>query len=152
MKGNLPQLIKEVRHDLSDWPWHFTRWDRQPFEALKQIIASKHILGSQDKFCAEKAVCLIEMPLTEAYRQSQLLDEHSYNRFSDYGIGFKKSLIAAKGGLPVIYQPNRCSSSLIHRCVGDTASWTFRRALTSLGNVNGVSQVTSCSFPTRTKS
>ena len=134
MKGNLPQLIKEVRHDLSDWLWHFTRWDRQPFEALKQIIASKHILGSQDKFCAEKAVCLIEMP------------------FSDYGIGFKKSLIAVKGGLPVIYQPNRCSSSLIHRCVGDTASWTFRRALTSLGNVNGVSQVTSCSFPTRTKS
>ena len=106
MRSSLPKLIKEVRHDLSDWVWHFTRRDGQPFETLKRIIESNHILGGQDKFCAEKAVCLTEMPLTEAYRQSKLLDENAYRRFSDYGIGFKKDWIASKGGLPVIYQPN----------------------------------------------
>jgi len=106
VRSSLPKLIKEVRHDLSDWVWHFTRRDGQPFETLKRIIESNHILGGQDKFCAEKAVCLTEMPLTEAYRQSKLLDENAYRRFSDYGIGFKKDWIASKGGLPVIYQPN----------------------------------------------
>lgn len=106
MKSKLPNLIKELRHDLSDWVWHFTRRDGRPFDTLKQIVASNCVLGSQDKFCTEKAVCLTEMPLTEAYRQSKLLDENAYNRFSDYGIGFKKDWIAGKGGLPVIYQPN----------------------------------------------
>ena len=106
MKSKLPNLIKEIRHDLSDWVWHFTRRDGQPFETLKKIVASNSIRGSQDKFCTEKAVCLTEMPLTEAYRQSKLLDDNSYKRFSDYGIGFKKGWIAERGGLPVVYQPN----------------------------------------------
>jgi hypothetical protein len=106
MKSNLPKLIKETRHDLSDWLWHFTRRDGQPFKVLKEIVQSNHIRGSQDKYCTQTAVCLTEMPLTEAYRQSGLLDEYSYSRFSDYGIGFKKNWIAKRGGLPVIYQPN----------------------------------------------
>lgn len=112
VKSNLPHLIKEVRHDLSDWLWHFTRRDGDPFKVLKQIVASTFVRGSQDRYCPEKAVCLTEMPLTEACRQSRLLDEHSYDRFSDYGIGFRKSWIASRGGLPVIYQPNNMLSAL----------------------------------------
>jgi hypothetical protein len=104
---DLPPLIKAVRHDLSDWLWHFTRRDRQPFETLKQIVAGTYVRAGKDRYCAESAVCLTEMPLSEAIRQSKVLDEYAYNRFSDYGIGFKKNWIAAKGGLPVIYQSNQ---------------------------------------------
>jgi len=114
MMSNLPRRITEVRHDLSDWLWHFTRRDNQPFETLKQIVSMRHIRGSQDRFCEHTAVCLTEMPITEAIRQSAILDESSYNRFSDYGIGFRKRWIASKGGLPVVYQPNDLRSELGH--------------------------------------
>lgn len=40
-----------------------------------------------------------------AYRQFKVLDDNPCNRFSDYGIGFKKDWIGGKGGLPVINQP-----------------------------------------------
>ncbi len=112
MKSKLPQLISEVRHDLSDWLWHFTRRDQHPLETLKKIVAEGRILGSKDKFCEQTAVCLTEMPITEAIRQSPLLGEQMYNRFSDYGVGFRKAWIAARGGLPVVYQPNNMRSEL----------------------------------------
>lgn len=112
MRSKLPQLIKLVRHDLSDWLWHFTKRDGQPFESLKQIIAGLHVRGGTDKYCNQVAVCLTEIPITEAIRQSRLLHEQSYNRFSDYGIGFQKTWIAGKGGLPVIYQPDSLFSEM----------------------------------------
>lgn len=112
MKSKLPQLIKEVRHDLSDWVWHFTRRDGKPFETLKEIVDQGYILGSKDRFCDQTAVCLTEMPITEAIRQSALLGQQMYNRFSDYGIGFRKPWIASNGGLPVIYQPGKLRTEL----------------------------------------
>lgn len=52
------------------------------------------------------------MPLTEAIAQSKLLDQEAYNRLSDYGIGFRKSWVFARGGLPVIYQPEPMRAAL----------------------------------------
>ena len=112
MSKRLPAEIERVRLDLSDWLWHFTRRDRDPLAALKSILESGHIRGGADRYCAYTAVCFTEMPLTEAIRQSATLEEHSYQRFSDYGIGFRKDWIFSKGGLPVIYQPERMRDRL----------------------------------------
>jgi hypothetical protein len=112
MTSKMPMLIRDVRHDLSDWLWHFTRRDQHPFETLKTIVTEERILGSKDKFCEQTAVCLTEMPITEAIRQSLRLGEQMYNRFSDYGVGFRRAWIATIGGLPVIYQPNAMRSDL----------------------------------------
>ena len=50
-------------------------------------------------------MCLTETPLTESIRQSGSLEKRNYTRLSDYGIGFRKEWVFARGGLPVIYQP-----------------------------------------------
>lgn len=105
MSNKLPGEVEKVRLDLSDRLWHFTRRDCDPLETLDTILTSGFIKGSSDSFCDEKIVCFTEMPLTEAIRQSPTLDQYSYARLSDYGVGFRKAWVFDRGGLPVIYQP-----------------------------------------------
>ena len=112
MGSDIPNIVKHKRLDLSDWVWHFTRRDNKPFEALKAIVDSGYIKGGTDSFCKDTAICFTEMPLTEAIRQSPALDQQSYARMSDYGIGFHKKWVFARGGLPVIYQPNEFRDKL----------------------------------------
>jgi hypothetical protein len=118
MRRDLPKQLANVRHDVSDFLWHFTRRNNNSFATLKRIIEERTIRGSTDKYCDAIAVCFTEMPLTEAIRQSKVLDEFAYERFSDYGLGFRKEWIASKGGLPVVYQPDRLRFEL-----AETSQW-----------------------------
>ncbi|MCA9049584.1 MAG: hypothetical protein KDA89_12695, partial [Planctomycetaceae bacterium] len=90
---------------LSDYVWHFTRRDKDPVGTLRAIIETGKVIGGQDKYCPHRSACFTEVPLPEIIRQSPVLDEFSYTRLSDYGIGFKKQWIFDKGGRPVIYCP-----------------------------------------------
>ena len=108
--SKIPNEVKLVRKDLSDWVWHFTR--RKPksnepveLEALIESLKTGFIKGGCDFECTETSVCLTDMPLIEAIRQSPKLKEASYARFSDYGVGFNKKWLFGQGGLPVIYHP-----------------------------------------------
>lgn len=105
MKSSLPGHLMKVRHDLSEWLWHFCRRDGDPLATLQAILASRYIKGGIDPYCQERAVCLTETPLAEASCQSLVLQQRGYDRISEYGVGFKKSWVFAQGGLPVIYQP-----------------------------------------------
>jgi hypothetical protein len=105
MSKQLPRELEQVRRDLSGWLWHFCRRDDDPFATLRAILDSGHVRGGTDRYCLETAVCLTETPLVESARQSALLESRGYGRLSDYGIGFRKEWVFAKGGLPVIYQP-----------------------------------------------
>ena len=108
--SKIPNNVKSVRKDLSDWVWHFTRRNpklNEPVEldALIEILRTGFINGGCDSECTETSVCLTDMPLIEAIRQSPKLKEASYARFSDYGVGFRKKWLFGQGGLPVIYHP-----------------------------------------------
>ncbi len=102
MANKLPENLKCVRQDLSDWVWHFTRRDRNPKQTLETILKSKQLLGGTN-YCGVPAVCFTEMPLIDSVRQSETLDKYSFGRMSNYGIGFKKEWIFSRGGRPVIY-------------------------------------------------
>jgi hypothetical protein len=94
------------RLDLSDWLWHFTR-EKDAKVNMRSIIESGCLRGGTDRYCPIKSVCLTEMPITEAIRQQEYLRSQNFSRLSNFGIGFKKSLVFKNGGLPVIYQPEK---------------------------------------------
>jgi hypothetical protein len=105
MRSQIPQIVKEVRPDLSDWVWHLTRRDKGPKETLFAILKAMQLKGSKDAYSGEVAISFSETPLSFLMKQSKALEKTGYNRLSDFGVGFRKSWLFGKGGLPVIYQP-----------------------------------------------
>lgn len=108
----MPERLKRVRKDLSEWLFHFCARRGEPLETLKLILKGKYVKGSTDKYCKQKCVCLTEIPLPECARQLNVFDEERYGRFSPFGLAFRKNWIFDRGGLPVIYQPRRFREKL----------------------------------------
>lgn len=112
MKSHVPSNVTKVRLDLSDWLWHFTRDEPQALDTLLRILDDGHVLAGTDRYCLIPCVCLTETPLAESVRQRDVLAKANYKRLSGYGIGFRKSWVFARGGLPVIYQPANLRTAL----------------------------------------
>jgi len=87
--------VKTVRTDLSDWVWHFVNRGENAFDTLDEILRGRRLFGSHDRYSDTTVICF-----TEA-----LLEQQGYARLSDYGVGFRKTWLFERGGLPVIYQP-----------------------------------------------
>ncbi|MDF1659627.1 MAG: hypothetical protein P1U58_18560 [Verrucomicrobiales bacterium] len=105
MKSPIPDRLKKSRNDLSDYLWHFCREDKQTKTTLLSILDQKVIRAAKDPGSGEKVVCFTEAPLEEMRRQAPQLRKAMYNRFSLFGIGFRRDFVFKNGGLPVVYQP-----------------------------------------------
>lgn len=112
MKSPIPELVKRERQDLSSYLWHLCRQDNNPSAALSSILRQKSINASRDRDTQENVVCFTEAPLEQIRQQSKSLRQARFPRFSLTGIGFKKTYVFAKGGLPAIYQPRKFLSIL----------------------------------------
>jgi hypothetical protein len=105
MKSPIPEKVARVRKDITSYLFHFVNRDGSPADTLRAILADKFIRGGVYSPSASKTICLTEAPLADVVRADGILDSHSYQRLSLWGIGFKKAFIFKAGGLPVIYQP-----------------------------------------------
>jgi hypothetical protein len=112
MRSEIPKLVAAQRTDLSDWLWHFTRRDRSPLDTLLNILQTREVRGSTDRFSARPFVCFSEAPLAQLLLQSPVLEAQGYHRLSEHGVGVRKKWFYGKGGLPVIYEPDRMVSAL----------------------------------------
>jgi hypothetical protein len=100
-----------VRPDFSEYVVHFTK-EKEPIheskderiqeikkktakERLFSILNDKQIMATQMPWTNKRAVCFTECTWGSLF-------EHS-NRYSRYGIGFKKSYLFSRGGAPAIY-------------------------------------------------
>jgi hypothetical protein len=108
----IPDAVKTVRKDLTQWLWHLVRRDKQPKDTIRSIITEHLIRGSKDHLTQETVISFSEMPLRELVNQDRVLSLNKYARLSLYGIGLRKRWVFDQGGLPVVYQPNRGIDSL----------------------------------------
>jgi hypothetical protein len=102
-KSPIPAQVKLVRCDLSDYLWHFCRDDQNPCDALSNILSMQLIRASVDRDTSLNKVSFTEAPLEQIRLQAPALRKERFPRFSLYGIGFSKTAIFRRGGLPVIY-------------------------------------------------
>ncbi len=105
MKSSIPEKVARVRTDISSYLFHFVNRGNTPADRLRAILKCGYIRGGLYPPATKKSVCFTEAPLADVVRQDGILDSHSYQRLSLWGIGFKKKFIFDAGGLPVIYQP-----------------------------------------------
>lgn len=105
MKSPIPEKVAKVRTDITSYLFHFVNRDAVPADTLRAILKCGYIRGGIYPPAETKTVCFTEAPLADVVREDGILDSHSYQRLSLWGIGFKKKFIFESGGLPVIYQP-----------------------------------------------
>lgn len=103
MRSPIPGLVKKERQDLTDYLWHFTRYDREPEAALFSILEEKTIRASNDRDTGGDLTRFTEAPLEQVRPQAPALRATRFPRFSLYGVGFSKKDVFRAGGLPVIY-------------------------------------------------
>jgi hypothetical protein len=101
---SIPGKLEGVRRDISKYLWHFVGRAKSE-QSFESILSSRTIKGSVDRDTGSTVICFSETPLSEHIRQDKTLHDSAYARLSLYGFGFEKSLLYAKGCLPVIYQP-----------------------------------------------
>lgn len=106
-REKIPDAVKTVRKDLTQWLWHLVRRDRAPKDTIRSIVTQRLICGSMDHLSKETVISFSEAPLHELVNQDRVLNNNQYARLSLYGIGFRKKWVFDHGGLPVVYQPNR---------------------------------------------
>ena len=112
MKSQVPQEVKRVRQDISDFVWHFTRRDNTDHTHIRSIIEEQGIRPSLDKATDSSVISFTDAPLREFIGQNEALFKHDYKRLSLYGVGVKKEWLYEQGGLPVIYQPRKLLKEL----------------------------------------
>jgi len=96
-----------AREDISDKLVHFTKGDtfNDAFGNLRSIVNEHRLIGGSGYIKGEyNCVCFSEAPLSSL--EHGLLNSSAYSRYSPFGIVFDKKWVFAKGGRPVIYQPD----------------------------------------------
>jgi hypothetical protein len=85
------------RPDQSDYVAHFTKANekRTAMDALIQILSDRTLIASRLPWTNKAAVCFSECPWSSLLGHSE--------RYSPYGIGFRKPRVFAAGGGPVYY-------------------------------------------------
>ena len=111
-RNRIPEGVRTVRSDLTNWLWHFVRRDDHEIETIRSIIESKTLECHTDYLTKEKVICFTEAPLAEHIRQNAILTDNDYTRMSLFGVGFRRPWLYQKGALPVIYEPNSLLESL----------------------------------------
>lgn len=122
----LKDRISLVRRDLGHLLFHFTREStgpvvieregskqtlgKGPEAVLQKIITEQRLIGSSRMIEGNhKCVCFTEAPITEMAALFSLVkiaeSASHHTRYRPYGIAVKKEWLFARGGRPVIYQP-----------------------------------------------
>lgn len=131
-----------IREDLSHNLVHLVKGDSpiEALEAIDKILADKALIGSGgDIKGGWQCVCFTETPLAHLAQALSLRDVHNI-RYYPAGIMVAKEWLFAKGGRPVIYQPDAEYSllpeelqyrhvryELDHAKAERTVDWTWER-------------------------
>lgn len=97
-----------IRGDLSNCLAHLTRGATQAeaSQGFLSILRSKQLLGSsKDIRGGYKCVCFSEAPISVLAQALSLPPAHGM-RYAPFGVMIRKEWLFAKGGRPVIYQPD----------------------------------------------
>ena len=92
--------IRELREDISEYLFHFTKGD-YAFETLQKILDE----GKLRSYNEEKCICFTETPITMLSGFFKYV-ERAYSTptiIAPYGIGIKKDVLFQKKARPVIY-------------------------------------------------
>lgn len=95
------------RPDISDKVIHFTRGATAAaaLESLLTIVVEGRLLGGNGMIRGGyNCVCFTEAPLPAL--ATGLVNSGSFSRYSPFGLMFEKAWLHARGGRPVIYQPD----------------------------------------------
>lgn len=100
------KTIMSARPDLSNKLIHFTRGETYDgaFARLRAIMADCRLIGGIRMIRGGyTCVCFTEAPLPALARG--FVNTTLFSRYSPFGIMFDKTWVYARGGRPVIYQP-----------------------------------------------
>ena len=92
--------IRELREDISEYLFHFTKGD-YALETLHKILDE----GKLRSFNEDKYICFTEAPITMLCGFFKYV-ERTYSAptiIAPYGVGIKKDVLFQKGARPVIY-------------------------------------------------
>lgn len=92
--------IRELREDISEYLFHFTKGE-DAFETLQKILDE----GKLRSFNEDRYICFTEAPITMLNGFFNFV-ERNYSTptiIAPYGIGIKKDILFRKGARPVIY-------------------------------------------------
>ena len=92
--------IRELREDISEYLFHFTKGE-DAFETLQKILDEGRLLSSKEN----RYICFTEAPITMLKGFFNFV-ERNYSTptiIAPYGIGIKKDILFQKGARPVIY-------------------------------------------------
>jgi hypothetical protein len=92
--------IRELREDISEYLFHFTKGE-DAFETLQKILDE----GKLRSFNEDRYICFTEAPITMLNGFFNFV-ERNYSTptiIAPYGIGIKKDILFQKGARPVIY-------------------------------------------------
>jgi hypothetical protein len=106
-----------MRSDLANQLIHFTKGDdrEDAYQKLKLILHQHCLVGATGHVRgAIPCICFSEAPLT--FLEHGLINESGFTRYAPFGLLFTKSYIFARGGRPVIYQPD-AEFSLLPECL-----------------------------------
>jgi hypothetical protein len=95
-----------MRADLAKHLIHFTKGidSEDAYQKLKLILRQRCLLGSTRLVRgAIPCICFSEAPLTSL--EHGLINDAGFTRYAPFGLLFSKSFVFARGGRPVIYQP-----------------------------------------------
>ncbi|HEX7517301.1 MAG TPA: hypothetical protein VF345_08460 [Chthoniobacterales bacterium] len=96
-----------MRSDLAKHLIHFTKGhDREDaYQTLKHILQQRRLMASTRNVPgAMPCICFSEAPL--ASLEHGLINDTGFTRYAPFGLLFSKSYVFARGGRPVIYQPD----------------------------------------------
>ena len=96
-----------MRTDLARHLIHFTKGrDREDaYQTLKLILQQRRLLGSARLVRGSiPCICFSEAPLISL--EHGLINDAGFTRYAPFGVLFSKSFIFARGGRPVISQPD----------------------------------------------
>jgi hypothetical protein len=110
-----------MRTDLTDDVIHFIRlgWEEEePYQTLQKILRERRLLGGNG-FIRGGYRCVCFTELSPALLRTGFVNQRDATRYSEFGIRVPKDWLFAKGGRPVIYQPED-SWANSPRCIGSS--------------------------------
>jgi hypothetical protein len=127
MADNTHELVRRihlVRRDVGNLLFHFTRtphpytpplriqsWPATAMTVLENILSERRLIGSSAYIRGgHKCVCFTEAPIGEVvslFRLAELAAETGLRpKYEPFGVAVTKEWLFARGGRPVIYQPD----------------------------------------------
>lgn len=108
--------IRELREDISEYLFHFTKGE-DAFETLQKILDE----GKLRSFNEEKYICFTETPITMLSSFFKYV-ERIYSTptiIAPYGIGIKKDVLFKKMQGLLYMEQEKKRNSYLRKCIGD---------------------------------